>query len=221
MYEMVLHELGSHMMFTSQLEDLGACYPSSINAGSFPDESLEGQALLESIQALSAAEVDQEVWPNCDPVTFEGRPVSEGGESGTTAATEDKQVLPKRRRSSKTGSCAPCQHQHKSCKDNCDLKIPSMHPYSKQKEDNWKLVHKTYGSSKIFKMVESFERVDRERVMQSLIYEATWRKKDPIRGAAGVHGNLSRMITKLKAANSELQSRVLQLEVIIFHSCAQ
>eukprot|EP00850_Spirogloea_muscicola_P006649 SM000032S12033 [mRNA] locus=s32:57742:59335:+ [translate_table: standard] len=157
---------GSHAMFTSQLEELDTCYPSAIHAGSFPDESLEDQTLLESIQALSAAEVDQVVWPNRNPVIYEGRPVSEGRESSTTAATEFKQVLPKSRRSSTSGSCAPCQHQHKSCKENCDLKIPSMHPCKEPALKNWIKVHKAYGSSKIYKMVERTHRGDRERLMQ-------------------------------------------------------
>eukprot|EP00850_Spirogloea_muscicola_P021711 SM000259S08733 [mRNA] locus=s259:55388:57501:+ [translate_table: standard] len=207
--------LGSHMMFTSQLEEFGDGYPSSINAGSFPDECLEGQALLDPLQALSAAGGDQVVWPNCDSATYERRPVSEGGESSTTAATEDKQVLRKSRKSRQSSSCAPCTFQHKLCKDNCDLKIPSMHPSSKEKVKKWKLVRKVYSSSTILKMMERLERVDRETAMQSLIHEATCRNEDPLRGAAGVIGNLSRKITKLEAANSKLQLRVSQLEIAL------
>ncbi|KAI5387713.1 hypothetical protein KIW84_073704 [Lathyrus oleraceus] len=80
-------------------------------------------------------------------------------------------------------ACSACKHQRKKCSDNCTL--APYFPSNKNKE--FQAVHKVFGVSNITKMVKSCEETERKRVVDSLIWEALCRQKDPINGSLGAY----------------------------------
>lgn len=80
-------------------------------------------------------------------------------------------------------ACSACKHQRKKCSDNCTL--APYFPSNKNKE--FQAVHRVFGVSNITKMVKSCEETERKRVVDSLIWEALCRQKDPINGSLGAY----------------------------------
>ncbi|CAI0461080.1 unnamed protein product [Linum tenue] len=76
-------------------------------------------------------------------------------------------------------ACASCKHQRKKCAEDCIL--AAVFPAEKTRE--FQAVHKVFGVSNVIKMMRRVEARDRERVAESLIWEAASRENDPVLGA--------------------------------------
>ncbi|KAM3382747.1 LOB domain-containing protein 2 [Capsicum galapagoense] len=101
-------------------------------------------------------------------------------------------------KSSGTAACASCKHQRKKCTDRCVL--APYFPAEKTRE--FKAVHKVFGVSNITKIVKNLREDDRRRAVESLIWEAFCRQKDPV---SGPYGEYKRVHEELKLYKTQYQ----------------
>ncbi|XP_057453052.1 LOB domain-containing protein 2 [Lotus japonicus] len=95
-------------------------------------------------------------------------------------------------------ACAACKHQRKKCNENCIL--APVFPASKTRE--FHAVHKVFGVSNVTKLVKiAKDEEDRRRVLDSLIWEAMCRQKDPI---LGPYGEYMKIYNEYKKVFNEL-----------------
>ncbi|KAG5149874.1 hypothetical protein JHK82_016755 [Glycine max] len=106
-------------------------------------------------------------------------------------------------------ACAACKHQRKKCSENCILG-----PYfPSNKNQEFHAVHKVFGVSNITKLVKNAKTEDRRKVVDSLIWEACCRQRDPIQGPYGeytkVYNEYKKVLDELKRFKS--QNQLLQI----------
>ncbi|RAL37385.1 hypothetical protein DM860_000079 [Cuscuta australis] len=89
------------------------------------------------------------------------------------------------------GACASCKHQRKKCTEKCVL--AAYFPAEKSRE--FQAVHKVFGVSNVTKMVRSVREEDRQRAVESLVWEAVCRQSDPVLGSLGEY---RRVLEELK-----------------------
>uniref|UniRef100_A0A803PSD1 LOB domain-containing protein n=1 Tax=Cannabis sativa TaxID=3483 RepID=A0A803PSD1_CANSA len=76
-------------------------------------------------------------------------------------------------------ACAACKHQRKKCHEGCTL--APYFPAERSRE--FQAVHKVFGVSNVTKMVKNIvEDEDRRKAVDSLVWEACCRQKDPVLG---------------------------------------
>ncbi|XP_075499583.1 LOB domain-containing protein 2 [Primulina tabacum] len=77
-----------------------------------------------------------------------------------------------------TSACSSCKHQRKKCTDKCIL--APFFPATKALE--FQAVHKVFGVSNVTKIVTNLKEEDRKIAVDSLVWEALCRQKDPVLG---------------------------------------
>ncbi|XP_027348182.1 LOB domain-containing protein 22 [Abrus precatorius] len=106
-------------------------------------------------------------------------------------------------------ACAACKHQRKKCSENCIL--APYFPSNRNRE--FHAVHRVFGVSNITKLVKNAKEEDRRRVVDSLIWEACCRQRDPIHGPYGeytkVYNEYKKVLDELKRFRG--QNHLLQL----------
>ncbi|XP_047336058.1 LOB domain-containing protein 2-like [Impatiens glandulifera] len=76
-------------------------------------------------------------------------------------------------------ACASCKHQRKKCTESCVLAC--FFPVERLRE--FHAVHKVFGVSNVIKMITRLRDLDdRKRAVESLIWEALCRQRDPVLG---------------------------------------
>ena len=99
--------------------------------------------------------------------------------------------------SSVQSACAACKHQRKKCSEDC--KLARYFPANRSKE--FQAVHKVFGVSNVTKIVQNAnDEESRQKVVDSLIWEAFWRQKDPV---SGPYGEYQRICEELKLYRSQ------------------
>ncbi|KAK1567216.1 hypothetical protein Q3G72_009488 [Acer saccharum] len=88
-------------------------------------------------------------------------------------------------------ACAACKHQRKKCSDECIL--APYFPANRSRE--FQAVHKVFGVSNVTKIVRNVKEEDRNKVSDSLVWEALCRQKDPV---LGPYGEYMRIYEELK-----------------------
>ncbi|KAL7604409.1 LOB domain-containing protein 2 [Lactuca sativa] len=78
-------------------------------------------------------------------------------------------------------ACASCRHQRKKCTEKCIL-APF---FPAEKTQDFQAVHKVFGVSNVTKLVKDLTREDGKKAVDSLIWEANCRLKDPVLGPLG------------------------------------
>lgn len=78
-------------------------------------------------------------------------------------------------------ACASCRHQRKKCTEKCVL-APF---FPADKTQDFQAVHKVFGVSNVTKLVKDLCREDAKKAVDSLIWEANCRLKDPVLGPLG------------------------------------
>ncbi|XP_051136256.1 LOB domain-containing protein 2-like [Andrographis paniculata] len=101
-------------------------------------------------------------------------------------------------RANGTSACASCKHQRKKCIDKCVL--APFFPVDRTRE--FQAVHKVFGVSNITKIVTNLKEEDRRRAVDSLIWEALCRAKDPI---LGPYGEYHRVCEELRLYKNQYQ----------------
>ncbi|GMN53929.1 hypothetical protein TIFTF001_023051 [Ficus carica] len=101
-------------------------------------------------------------------------------------------------------ACAACKHQRKKCHQGCVLA-----PYfPAERSHEFLAVHKVFGVSNVTKMVRSVNEEDRRRAVDSLVWEACCRQKDPI---LGPYAEYRKVIEELKLYKSQ-ENQMMQLQ---------
>ncbi|PWA87435.1 lateral organ boundaries domain-containing protein [Artemisia annua] len=78
-------------------------------------------------------------------------------------------------------ACASCRHQRKKCTEKCVL-APF---FPAEKTQDFQAVHKCFGVSNVTKLVKDLSREEGKKAVDSLIWEANCRIKDPVNGPYG------------------------------------
>lgn len=101
-------------------------------------------------------------------------------------------------------ACAACKHQRKKCHEGCTL--APYFPAERCRE--FQAVHKIFGVSNVTKMVKNVREEDRRRAVDSLVWEACCRQKDPVLGA---YAEYKKVNEELKMYKLSQESQMLQL----------
>ncbi|KAG2712493.1 hypothetical protein I3843_04G119800 [Carya illinoinensis] len=101
-------------------------------------------------------------------------------------------------------ACAACKHQRKKCTEECVLA-----PYfTADRRREFQAVHMVFGVSNVTKIVKNLREEDRKMAVDSLIWEASCRQKDPI---LGPYGEYRKVYDELKLCKRQYQNQVMQL----------
>ncbi|KAD7116823.1 hypothetical protein R6Q59_016022 [Mikania micrantha] len=91
-------------------------------------------------------------------------------------------------------ACASCRHQRKKCTEKCVL-APF---FPAEKSQDFQAVHKVFGVSNVTKLVKDLSREDGKKAVDSLIWEANCRLKDPVLGPLGEFQRVSEELVVYK-----------------------
>ncbi|KAL6538263.1 hypothetical protein OROGR_012251 [Orobanche gracilis] len=95
-------------------------------------------------------------------------------------------------------ACASCKHQRKKCTNKCVL--APFFPAGKARE--FLAVHKVFGVSNVTKIITNLEEDERKVAVDSLIWEALCRQRDPV---LGPYGDYRRICEELRLYKSQFQ----------------
>ncbi|XP_023928730.1 LOB domain-containing protein 12 [Quercus suber] len=103
-------------------------------------------------------------------------------------------------------ACAACKHQRKKCTESCIL--APYFPANRSRE--FQAVHKVFGVSNVTRILKNLREEDREEAVESLVWEACCRQKDPVLGS---YGEYTRIFNELKnyKSQSQKENQVMQL----------
>lgn len=101
-------------------------------------------------------------------------------------------------RANNASACASCKHQRKKCTEKCTL--APFFPVERTRE--FQAVHKVFGVSNVTKIITSLREEDRKVAMDTLVWEALSRQKDPI---LGPFGDYRRVCEELRLYKSQYQ----------------
>ncbi|PIN22464.1 hypothetical protein CDL12_04830 [Handroanthus impetiginosus] len=93
-----------------------------------------------------------------------------------------------------SSSCAACKFLKRRCSPDCQFR-----PYFRSDEyDKFAKVHKVFGASNVIKILNQVPEDQRPAAVNSLVYEAEVRLRDPIYGCIGAIASLQHKMVKLQ-----------------------
>ncbi|XP_027110763.1 LOB domain-containing protein 21 [Coffea eugenioides] len=93
-----------------------------------------------------------------------------------------------------SSSCAACKFLKRRCIPNCQFA-----PYFRSDEPNkFAKVHKVFGASNVSKILNEVPEEQREDTVNSLVYEAEVRLRDPVYGCIGAIASLQKKMVELQ-----------------------
>ncbi|XP_009623318.1 LOB domain-containing protein 21-like [Nicotiana tomentosiformis] len=93
-----------------------------------------------------------------------------------------------------SSSCAACKFLKRRCTSNCQFA-----PYFRSDEPKkFTNVHKVFGASNVIKILNEVPQDQREDTVNSLVYEAEVRLRDPVYGCIGAIASLQRKMVELQ-----------------------
>ncbi|KAL3521241.1 hypothetical protein ACH5RR_019390 [Cinchona calisaya] len=93
-----------------------------------------------------------------------------------------------------SSSCAACKFLKRRCTPNCQFA-----PYFRSDEPNkFAKVHKVFGASNVSKILNEVPEDQREDTVNSLVYEAEVRLRDPVYGCIGAIASLQKKMVELQ-----------------------
>lgn len=95
-------------------------------------------------------------------------------------------------------ACASCKHQRKKCNNDCIL--APYFPADKNRE--FQAVHKVFGVSNVQKLIRNLKGEDQKKAVESLVWEASCRQKDPVQGP---YGEYKRVCDELTLYKNQIQ----------------
>ncbi|KAK4354061.1 hypothetical protein RND71_026255 [Anisodus tanguticus] len=104
--------------------------------------------------------------------------------------------------------CAACKILRRRCVDKCVL-APYFPPTEPLK---FTIAHRVFGASNIIKMLQELPEEHRADAVNSMVYEANARIRDPIYGCAGAIFQLQKQISELQAEFAKAQAEILNLK---------
>lgn len=104
-------------------------------------------------------------------------------------------------------ACAACKHQRKKCTESCIL--APYFPANRSRE--FQAVHKLFGVSNVTKILKNLMEEDRKAAVESMVWEASCRQKDPV---LGPYGEYARVFDELKNYKSQLPGGGIGYKVV-------
>ncbi|CDP04291.1 unnamed protein product [Coffea canephora] len=104
--------------------------------------------------------------------------------------------------------CAACKILRRRCAEKCVL-APYFPPTEPLK---FTIAHKVFGASNIIKMLQELPEDQRADAVNSMVYEANSRIRDPVYGCAGAICQLQKQISELQAELAKAQAEMLNLQ---------
>ncbi|MCD7461483.1 LOB domain-containing protein 1 [Datura stramonium] len=104
--------------------------------------------------------------------------------------------------------CAACKILRRRCVEKCVL-APYFPPTEPLK---FTIAHRVFGASNIIKMLQELPEEQRADAVNSMVYEANARIRDPVYGCAGAICQLQKQISELQAELAKAQAEILNLK---------
>ncbi|AQK38954.1 uncharacterized protein LOC100501207 [Zea mays] len=175
--------LGSHPL----LEQVEVCAEIAINCmNDDPSNRPTIQDIISSIDETDARSVTSS---------------SPGGQVITMAGSESS--------SSRSRSpCASCRMLRQQCTQECVFApyFPAEEPHK------FAIVHKVFGGSNVFKLLQELPAHQRGDAVSSMVYEANVRTRDPVYGCVGAISVLQQQISQLQMQFSMARAEILTLQ---------
>lgn len=102
-------------------------------------------------------------------------------------------------------ACAACKHQRKKCTESCIL--APYFPANRSRE--FQAVHKVFGVSNVTKILKNLREEERKEAVESLVWEACWRQKDPVLGPYGEYTRVFDELKNYKSRQSQKENQVM------------
>ncbi|KZV37362.1 LOB domain-containing protein 1-like [Dorcoceras hygrometricum] len=103
--------------------------------------------------------------------------------------------------------CAACKILRRRCAEKCVL-APYFPPTEPLK---FTIAHRVFGASNIIKLLQELPDDQRADAVNSMVYEANARLRDPVYGCAGAICQLQKQISELQAQLAKAQAQVLNM----------
>ncbi|AET04053.1 LOB domain-containing protein 36 [Medicago truncatula] len=111
--------------------------------------------------------------------------------------------------------CAACKHLRQECDSSCDL-APYFPP---DNPERFIKVHSVFGKNNVSNMLKKVDASHHEQAIESFVYEAEARLRDPVYGCAGPAKDLQRRLNEvqmeLKSVKNEL-AKYLNPQIVEF-----
>ncbi|KAG5606967.1 hypothetical protein H5410_028459 [Solanum commersonii] len=104
--------------------------------------------------------------------------------------------------------CAACKILRRRCVEKCVL-APYFPPTDPLK---FTIAHRVFGASNIIKLLQELPEEQRVDAVNSMVYEANARIRDPVYGCAGAICQLQKQISELQAEFAKAQAEILNLK---------
>ncbi|KAK4366493.1 hypothetical protein RND71_014373 [Anisodus tanguticus] len=104
--------------------------------------------------------------------------------------------------------CAACKILRRRCVDKCVL-APYFPPTEPLK---FTIAHRVFGASNIIKLLQELPEDQRADAVNSMVYEANARIRDPVYGCAGAICQLQKQISELQADLVKAQVEILNVQ---------
>ncbi|XP_057463885.1 LOB domain-containing protein 1-like [Actinidia eriantha] len=104
--------------------------------------------------------------------------------------------------------CAACKILRRRCVEKCILApyFPHTDPLK------FTLAHRQFGASNIIKFLQELPESHREDAVNSMVYEANARFKDPVYGCAGTIYHLQNQVSELQAKLANTQAQLISMQ---------
>ncbi|KAK4399682.1 UNVERIFIED_CONTAM: LOB domain-containing protein 1 [Sesamum radiatum] len=104
--------------------------------------------------------------------------------------------------------CAACKILRRRCVEKCVL-APYFPPTEPLK---FTIAHRVFGASNIIKLLQELPEAQRADAVNSMVYEANARLRDPVYGCAGAICQLQYQISELQAELAKAQAEILNMQ---------
>ncbi|CAA3030827.1 Hypothetical predicted protein [Olea europaea subsp. europaea] len=104
--------------------------------------------------------------------------------------------------------CAACKILRRRCVDKCVL-APYFPPSETLK---FTIAHRVFGASNIIKLLQELPEAQRSDAVNSMVYDANARLRDPVYGCAGAIFQLQKQIIELQAELAKSQAEILNMQ---------
>ncbi|KAG2331926.1 hypothetical protein Bca4012_018491 [Brassica carinata] len=105
--------------------------------------------------------------------------------------------------------CAACKILRRRCVEKCVL-APYFPPTDPAK---FTIAHRVFGASNIIKFLQELPESQRTDAVNSMVYEAGARMRDPVYGCAGAVYNLQRQVCELQAQLAKTQVELVNMQL--------
>ncbi|KAL0452207.1 UNVERIFIED_CONTAM: LOB domain-containing protein 1 [Sesamum latifolium] len=104
--------------------------------------------------------------------------------------------------------CAACKILRRRCVENC-LLAPYFPPTEPLK---FTTAHRVFGASNIIKLLQELPEDQRADAVNSIVYEANARLRDPVYGCTGMICHLQNQVSELQAEVAKAQAEILNMQ---------